>query len=155
VPEQNSVDHETFARIKDNRDIDVVSSCLQGRKASSRSATGRTSIQYTGIEGRMRAQGNVTDFAFAEIDQFAAETDDFSDCISNDEQTHVPGEEGRRDQRIMAAIYEPGGFGQDRRALGKCHRAAQIKTTDRPILAERCAPGYAQCGCSLFITREI
>ena len=41
-----------------------------------------------------------------EVDQFATEMDDFADCIINNKPTRVPGEEGRRDQRIMAAIYE-------------------------------------------------
>lgn len=69
-------------------------------------------LNYTGIKGRMRTQGNVTEFAFPEIDQFAAEMDDFADCILNDKQTRVPGEEGRRDQRIMAAIYEAAASGK-------------------------------------------
>jgi predicted dehydrogenase len=69
-------------------------------------------LNYTGIKGRMRTQGTVTEFAFAEIDQFAAELDDFADCVLNDKPTRVPGEEGRRDQRIMAAIYEAAASGK-------------------------------------------
>ena len=38
--------------------------------------------------------------------------DDFADCILNDKPTRVPGEEGRRDQRIMAAIYEAAASGK-------------------------------------------
>jgi predicted dehydrogenase len=52
------------------------------------------------------------EFALPEVDQFAAEMDDFSDCILNDKQTRVPGEEGRRDQRIMAAIYKSAASGK-------------------------------------------
>ena len=46
------------------------------------------------------------DFALPEVDHFAAEMDAFSACIQEGRPTTVPGEEGRRDQRIMAAIYE-------------------------------------------------
>lgn len=34
------------------------------------------------------------------------------DCILNDKQTRVPGEEGRRDQRIMTAIYAAASSGK-------------------------------------------
>ena len=43
---------------------------------------------------------------FDEIDVFAAEMDDFARCILDGRPTKVPGEEGRRDVRIMMAIYE-------------------------------------------------
>ncbi len=63
---------------------------------------------YTGCRGTI-VQGNVTkpinplpqDFS-----EFAAEMDDFAQCIMNKKATKVPGEEGRRDVRIMMAIYE-------------------------------------------------
>jgi predicted dehydrogenase len=38
--------------------------------------------------------------------------DDFADCILNGKETRVPGEEGRRDNRIMAAIYEAAATGK-------------------------------------------
>lgn len=38
--------------------------------------------------------------------QQALQMDDFADCILNDRQTVVPGEMGRRDIRIISAIYE-------------------------------------------------
>ncbi len=41
-----------------------------------------------------------------EIDQFAAEIDDFSQVILNDRQSKVSGEEGLRDLLVMEAIYE-------------------------------------------------
>jgi predicted dehydrogenase len=69
-------------------------------------------LNYTGIKGRMRSQGVSKDFDFPEVDQFAAEMDDFSDCIVNDKQTRVPGEEGRRDVRIMTAIYRAAATGR-------------------------------------------
>ena len=43
---------------------------------------------------------------FPDIDQFAAEMDDFAQCILNHQPTRVPGEEGLRDVKIMMAIYE-------------------------------------------------
>jgi predicted dehydrogenase len=69
-------------------------------------------LNYTGIKGRMRAGGVTKDFDFPEVDHFAAEMDDFADCILNDKQTRVPGEEGRRDLRIMAAIYKSAASGK-------------------------------------------
>jgi predicted dehydrogenase len=41
-----------------------------------------------------------------EIDQFAAEIDDFSLCVKEDRPTRVPGEEGLRDLLAIEAIYE-------------------------------------------------
>ncbi len=69
-------------------------------------------LNYTGIKGRMRTQGVTTDFTFPEIDHFAAEMDDFADCILNGKPTRVPGEEGRRDLRIITAIYEAAASGK-------------------------------------------
>ena len=40
------------------------------------------------------------------IDQFAAEMDDFAQCILENRPTRVPGEEGLRDMKIITAIYE-------------------------------------------------
>ena len=40
------------------------------------------------------------------MDHFAAEMDDFAQCILNNQPTKVPGEEGLRDLKIMMAIYE-------------------------------------------------
>ena len=58
---------------------------------------------YTGIRGR-RSDGQ--SIQLPSIDQFAAEMDDFAQCILNHQPTRVPGEEGLRDVRIMMAIYE-------------------------------------------------
>lgn len=43
---------------------------------------------------------------FDEIDQFAAQLDDFARCITTGAASRVPGEEGLRDVRIMMAVYE-------------------------------------------------
>jgi predicted dehydrogenase len=58
---------------------------------------------YDGIRGR-RSDGQ--SIHFPAIDQFAAEMDDFAQCILNHQPTRVPGEEGLRDVKIMMAIYE-------------------------------------------------
>ena len=43
---------------------------------------------------------------FPAINQQAAQMDDFADCILNGRKTPVPGEMGRRDIRIITAVYE-------------------------------------------------
>jgi predicted dehydrogenase len=40
------------------------------------------------------------------VNQFAAEMEDFAQCILNNQPSKVPGEEGLRDVKIMMAIYE-------------------------------------------------
>jgi predicted dehydrogenase len=57
---------------------------------------------YSGIRG---ARGDGRTLDYPDIDQFAAEMDDFADCIRTGKPTRVPGEEGLRDVRIMTAIY--------------------------------------------------
>jgi predicted dehydrogenase len=44
--------------------------------------------------------------SFRQVDQFAAELDDFATCITTGRRTRVPGEEGLRDVRILMATYE-------------------------------------------------
>ena len=58
---------------------------------------------YDGIQGR---RSDCKQIRFPAIDQFAAEMDDFAQCILNNRPTRVPGEEGLRDVKIMMAIYE-------------------------------------------------
>jgi predicted dehydrogenase len=60
-------------------------------------------FNYGGIRGT-RSDGKPIDFA--DIDQFAAEMDDFARCIVEKTPSRVSGEEGLRDVRIMMAIYE-------------------------------------------------
>jgi predicted dehydrogenase len=70
-------------------------------------------LNYVGIKGRVADQSNaIKDFDFAPVDHFAAEMDDFADCILTGKQTRVPGEEGRRDVRIMTAIYQAAATGK-------------------------------------------
>lgn len=58
---------------------------------------------YDGNHGR-RSDGKL--IALPSGDQFAAEMDDFARCILENRPSKVSGEEGLRDVRIMAAIYE-------------------------------------------------
>jgi predicted dehydrogenase len=64
---------------------------------------------YEGIRGR---RSDRVPIEFPIIDQFAAEMDDFAQCILNNKPTRVPGEEGLRDVKIMMAIYEAARTGQ-------------------------------------------
>jgi predicted dehydrogenase len=64
---------------------------------------------YGGIQGR-RSDG--VEIALDNIDQFAAEMDDFANCILTSQPTRVPGEEGLRDIKLMMAIYESARTGQ-------------------------------------------
>jgi predicted dehydrogenase len=58
---------------------------------------------YEGNHG-MRSDGQ--EIKFPQIDQFAAEMDDFARCIRENKTSKVSGEEGLRDIRITSAIYE-------------------------------------------------
>jgi predicted dehydrogenase len=69
-------------------------------------------LNYHGIRGRTSAPGGPKDMQFPDIDQFAAEMDDFADCILKGRTSTVAGEEGRRDVRIMTAIYEAAATGK-------------------------------------------
>jgi predicted dehydrogenase len=64
---------------------------------------------YDGIRGT-RSDGRAIEYP--DIDQFAAEMDDFADSIMSGKPTRVPGEEGLRDVKIMTAIYEAAGSGK-------------------------------------------
>jgi predicted dehydrogenase len=58
---------------------------------------------YSGIQGQ---RSDHQEIHLPEINQFAAEMDDFAQCILNDRPSKVSGEEGLRDVKIMMAIYE-------------------------------------------------
>lgn len=60
-------------------------------------------FNYGGIRGRRSDHKDIT---FPQIDQFAAEMDDFSRCILENQDSRVAGEEGLRDVKVMMAIYE-------------------------------------------------
>ncbi|HXU01612.1 MAG TPA: Gfo/Idh/MocA family oxidoreductase, partial [Polyangia bacterium] len=67
-------------------------------------------LYYHGIKG-FRSDGKP--FAFADVDQFAAEMDDFAACVRDGKPTRVPGEEGLRDVRIIDALYRSAASGRD------------------------------------------
>ena len=58
---------------------------------------------YSGIKGRMSGDKVI---ALPQVDQFAAEMDDFAVCVKNNVTSRVPGEEGLRDLRIIEGIYQ-------------------------------------------------
>ena len=60
-------------------------------------------FNYDGIRGT-RSDGKAIDAP--DIDQFAAELDNFAECIEEKKPSRVPGEEGLRDVKIMMSIYE-------------------------------------------------
>jgi len=60
-------------------------------------------FNYSGIKG---VRSDKQEINLPTIDQFAAEMDDFAQCILNGQPTKVPGEEGLRDVKIITAIYE-------------------------------------------------
>jgi predicted dehydrogenase len=67
-------------------------------------------LYYHGIKG-FRSDGKP--FAFPDMDQFAAEMDDFAACVRDGKPTRVPGEEGLRDVRIIDALYRSAATGRD------------------------------------------
>lgn len=58
--------------------------------------------EYGGLKGKT-SEGAMN---FAEINQQAAQMDDFAVCIKTNTPTRVPGEMGLRDVQILRAIYE-------------------------------------------------
>jgi glucose-fructose oxidoreductase len=50
--------------------------------------------------------------SYPAINQQAAQMDDFADCILSGRNTPVPGELGRRDMRIITAVYEAASTGK-------------------------------------------
>ncbi len=61
----------------------------------------RTAFSYGGITGAT-SRGRLH---YPPVNQQALQMDDFADCILTGRQTPVPGELGRRDLRIITAIY--------------------------------------------------
>jgi len=64
-------------------------------------------FSYGGIMlGIQHGKDRPTTFNAPRADQFAAEIDDFSQCILENKPTRTPGEEGMRDVAIMQALYK-------------------------------------------------
>jgi predicted dehydrogenase len=57
---------------------------------------------YGGLKGRT-SKGEMN---FPQVDHFAAEMDDFAQCIMQNEKSKVAGEEGLRDVKLTTAIYQ-------------------------------------------------
>ncbi len=57
---------------------------------------------YDGLRGKT-SKGQMD---FPQVDHFATEMDDFAQCILQGKKSKVSGEEGVRDAKILAAIYE-------------------------------------------------
>jgi predicted dehydrogenase len=61
---------------------------------------------YHGVRGTRSEGREAQEIQLPDMDQFAAEMDDFAQCILENRPTRVSGEEGLRDIKIMMAIYE-------------------------------------------------
>jgi glucose-fructose oxidoreductase len=61
---------------------------------------------YTGLRMRMFRGGAIEERILPQRDHFAAEMDHLADCVLNNTEPLTPGEEGLKDMRIIAAIYE-------------------------------------------------
>ena len=57
---------------------------------------------YKGIKGK----SSIDKIEFQQVNQQAAQMDDFAGCVINKRPTRVPGEMGLRDVKILMAIYE-------------------------------------------------
>jgi glucose-fructose oxidoreductase len=68
----------------------------------------KPAFSYRGIAGTT-SRGPMR---FPSVNQQARQMDDFADCILTGRQTPVPGEMGRRDIAIIAAIYEAAATGK-------------------------------------------
>jgi predicted dehydrogenase len=71
-------------------------------------------LNYHGIRG---FRSDNKPLSLPDIDQFAAEMDDFAACVRDGKPTRVPGEEGLRDVRIIEAIYRAAETGRDVRLV--------------------------------------
>ncbi|MGN6370347.1 MAG: Gfo/Idh/MocA family protein [Phycisphaerae bacterium] len=68
---------------------------------------------YHGIKVKAASPASVEEgFAFPEMDQFAAEMDHLAACVRGNKEVQCPGEEGLRDMKLMAGIYEAGRGGR-------------------------------------------
>jgi glucose-fructose oxidoreductase len=61
---------------------------------------------YTGLRMRVWRGGVIEERVLPQRNHFALEMDHFSECILNDTAPLTPGEEGLKDMRVIAAIYE-------------------------------------------------
>jgi predicted dehydrogenase len=71
----------------------------------------RPAYSYSGIKGKT-SKGEMN---FPQINQQAAQMDDFADCILRNKQTRVPGELGLKDVQIIQAVYKAIETGREER----------------------------------------
>jgi predicted dehydrogenase len=67
-------------------------------------------FNYGGLAGQTSKTPNLLDLP--NLNQQAAQMDDFADCILNNKPTRVPGEMGLRDVQLLLAIYRAAETGQ-------------------------------------------
>jgi predicted dehydrogenase len=67
---------------------------------------------YTGLRMRIRRGQDLEEPDLAERNHFALEMDHMSGCVMDNKEPLTPGEEGLRDLKIMATIYEAARTGQ-------------------------------------------
>jgi predicted dehydrogenase len=63
-------------------------------------------LSYTRLRMRLRRGDALEERDYPQRDHFAAEMDQFSQCIMENRDVLTPGEEGLRDLQLMTAIYE-------------------------------------------------
>jgi glucose-fructose oxidoreductase len=61
---------------------------------------------YTGLRMRVFRGGRIEERILPQRNHFALEMDHLSECVINDTEPLTPGEEGLKDMRAIAAIYE-------------------------------------------------
>ena len=61
---------------------------------------------YTGLRMRVWRGGTIEERNLPQRNHFALEMDHLAACIQNDTEPMTPGEEGLKDMRVIAAIYE-------------------------------------------------
>ena len=61
---------------------------------------------YTGLRMRVFRGGAIEERVLPQRDHFAAEMDHLAECVLNDTAPLTPGEEGLKDMKVIAAIYE-------------------------------------------------
>jgi predicted dehydrogenase len=67
---------------------------------------------YSGLRMRVHRKNVLEEVQLPVRDHFALEMDHMSECVMENKEPLTPGEEGLRDLRIMAAIYEAGRTGK-------------------------------------------
>lgn len=79
---------------------------FRGNHFRGETTDGRFEISPAFGYGGIRGETSKGSLDFPEVNQQALQMDDFARCILEDEPTIVPGEMGKRDVRILYAIYE-------------------------------------------------